>query len=72
MLMHDKIYNGLRFAAEVGIPALVTLVLAVTSIWGLPYGEQIGATIAAIGVFVGAFVGVSRSVYNDVNHNNTK
>lgn len=64
MVMNEKTYNAIRFAAEVGIPALVTLVLAITSIWGLPYGEQIGGTIAAIGTFVGAFVGISRNAYN--------
>lgn len=64
MVMSEKAYKTIRFLAEVGIPALVTLVLAITSIWGLPYGEQIGGTIAAIGTFVGAFVGISRNAYN--------
>ena len=64
MVMSEKAYKTIRFLAEVGIPALVTLVLAITSIWGLQYGEQIGATLAAIGTFIGCFVGVSRSAYN--------
>ena len=67
MQMDSKTFDILRTLAEVGIPALVTLILAVTNIWGLPYGEQIGATVAALGTFLGAFVGISRNTYNKLN-----
>ena len=59
MIMKSETFEKLRFLAEVGIPALATLVLAVSNIWNLPYGQQIGTTIVAIGTFIGALVGIN-------------
>ena len=67
MIMKSETFEKLRFLAEVGFPALATLVLAVSNIWNLPYGQQIGTTIVAIGTFIGALVGISRNAYNDQN-----
>ena len=45
------------------LPALATLVKVVFSIWGIPYGEQISATIVALNTFLGAILGISNATY---------
>jgi len=62
--MTDKTYNTLKYIAQIVLPALGTLYFALSSIWGLPYGEQIVGTITAIDTFLGALLGISSANYN--------
>lgn len=62
--MSDKVYDALKFAAQVVLPALGTLYFALSSIWGLPYGEQVVGTITALDCFLGAVLGISTYQYN--------
>lgn len=59
MKLSNKTYDILKWVALVVIPASATLVLTVGKIWGLPYYDNIGATISAIGLFIAAIIGVS-------------
>lgn len=61
--MNDKVYDVLKFIAQIVLPALATLYFAIASIWGLPYAEQIVGTIAAVDAFLGALLGVSTYFY---------
>lgn len=63
-MMNNKLYDILKYIALIVLPALATLYFALSSIWGLPYGEQIVGTITAIDCFLGALLGISTSVYN--------
>ena len=47
-MMNNKLYDVLKYIALIVLPALATLYFALSSIWGLPYGEQIVGTITAI------------------------
>lgn len=62
--MSDKVYDALKFTAQVVLPALGTLYFALSSIWGLPYGEQVVGTITALDCFLGAVLGISTYQYN--------
>lgn len=62
--MSNKIYDILKFVAQILLPALGTLYFALASIWGLPYGEEIVGTITAIDAFLGAILGISSVNYN--------
>lgn len=62
--MSNKIYDILKFIAQIVLPAIGTLYFALASIWGLPYGEQIVGTITAVDAFLGAILGVSTAAYN--------
>jgi len=62
--MSDKVYDALKFVAQVVLPALGTLYFALSSIWGLPYGEQVVGTITALDCFLGALLGISTYQYN--------
>lgn len=59
MKLSNKTYDILKWVALVVIPASATLVLTVGKIWGLPYYDNIGATISAVGLFIAAIIGVS-------------
>lgn len=62
--MSNKLYDFLKWLAQIVLPAIATLYFALASIWGLPYGEQIVGTITAIDAFLGAILGVSTISYN--------
>ena len=62
--MNNKTYDVLKWVALVVLPALTTLWLTLAKIWGFPYAEAIGATMAAITAFLGALLGVSSVQYN--------
>jgi len=63
-MMSNKAYDVLKFVAQIALPALGTLYFALSSIWGLPYGEQIVGTITAVDAFLGAILGISTAQYN--------
>lgn len=64
MKLNDKVYDILKWIAQYLLPALGTLYFALSTIWGLPYGEQVVGTITAIDAFLGAVLGISSLTYN--------
>lgn len=64
MIMPDKLYNALKWVALVALPAVSALYLTLSGIWGLPYGEQVAGTIAAVDTCLGAFLGISSAKYH--------
>lgn len=63
MKMTNRIYDILKYIALIVLPALGTLYFALSSIWGLPYGEQIVGTITAVDAFLGALLKISKDRY---------
>ena len=61
--MNNKTYDILKWIALVGLPALTALWLTLANIWGFPYAEAIGATMAAVTTFLGAVLGISSIQY---------
>lgn len=64
MLLNNKVYDVMKWITLIGLPASATLYYALSSIWGLPYTEQVMATIVAVNTFFGAVLGVSTYQYN--------
>ena len=64
MVFNDKLYEKLKWIAQYLLPAIGTLYFALSSIWGLPYGEQVVGTITALDAFLGALLGISTANYN--------
>lgn len=62
--MSNKVYNILKWIAQILLPALGTLYFALAGIWKLPYSEAILGTITAIDTFVGVLLGISTINYN--------
>lgn len=65
--MSNKTYDILKYIAQIVLPALGTLYFALSTIWGLPYGEQVVGTITAIDAFLGALLGISTAQYKKEN-----
>lgn len=63
--MSNKMYDVLKWIAQLFLPAAATLYFALANIWGLPYGEEIVGTITAIDAFLGVILGISSKVYYD-------
>lgn len=62
--MSNKVYDVLKWIAQLFLPALGTLYFALASIWGFPYGEEIVGTITAVDAFLGVILGISTAAYN--------
>lgn len=61
--MKNHHYDALKNVALLWIPALATLINTVGMVWGLPYTNEITATITAVGVFLGAGLKISSNNY---------
>jgi hypothetical protein len=64
-MLSNKTYDILKYIAQVVLPALGTLIFALSSIWGFGYGEQVVGTITAIDTFLGALLMISTDQYNN-------
>lgn len=64
MKMSNKVYDVLKFIAQILLPALGTLYFALAKIWGFPYAAEIVGTISAVDAFLGALLGISTMQYN--------
>lgn len=62
--MGNKIYDILKFTAQIILPALATLYFSLAGIWKLPNAEAIVGTITAIDLFLGTLLGISSVKYN--------
>lgn len=63
MIFKNSVYDILKYVSLVVLPAIATLYLTLSNIWGLPYGTEIAATITAIDTLLGALIGVSSERY---------
>lgn len=63
MTLNNKMYDILKYIAQIVLPAIATLYFALSQIWGLPYGEEIVGTITAVDCFLGALLGISTAQY---------
>lgn len=66
--MNNQTYDILKRIALIIIPALATFVNAVGTVWGVPYTNEITATITTFGVFLGAALGLSSKNYKPESH----
>ena len=64
MKMSNKVYDILKYIAQIVIPAVATLYFALAKIWGFPYATEITGTLAAIDAFMGALLQISTNKYN--------
>ena len=63
MKLSNRMYDFLKWLAMFVLPALALLVQSVFSIWQIPFGEQISATIVSVNAFLGACLGISNLSY---------
>lgn len=63
MILSNKVYDTLKWIAQILLPGLGTLYFAISGIWGLPYCEQVVGTLSAITVFISMLLGLSAAKY---------
>ena len=63
MKMSNAAYDVLVYIAQIVLPALGTLYAALSGIWGLPCGEQVVGTIAAVDTCLGTLLKISSAQY---------
>lgn len=61
---NSKVYDVLKFIARY-IGPIVIFLTAIINIWGIPYGEQIIATLAALEALLTKFVSMSKKKYDE-------
>lgn len=60
--MKDRVYDILN-KIQRWLPALGVFYLAISAIWGLPYGDQINATIVAVAALLATTLEVATGQY---------
>lgn len=68
--MSNKLYDILKYVAQIILPACATLYFALAGIWNLPYREEIVGTITAVDAFLGVILGISSANYKKNNEAN--
>lgn len=63
MRINNRTYDIIKFIALLIAP-ICTFIAALVEIWGIPYGPQIVATIAALDTLLGAVVIVLKNIYD--------
>lgn len=59
---YDIINKIQRWLCAAGV-----LYLAISAIWGLPYGDQINQTVVAVATFLATFLEIATSKWNKEN-----
>lgn len=71
MKFSDKTYNFLKWVCLIAVPAVITLISTLGTIYGWDT-TAITATIGAVATFIGALIGVSNANYNKVESDDAK
>jgi hypothetical protein len=63
--MNNKLYDRLKFVAQIFLPALGTLYFALAGIWGFPNADEVVGTIVAVDTFLGVVLQISSTQYGN-------
>lgn len=64
--MNDKTYDIIKNTALIITPVLA-FIASLVSIWNIPHGAEITATLTAIDTLLGAIVIVAKKIYEGKN-----
>lgn len=64
MKLPNKVYDWLKWACLICMPALAYGYSALADVWGLPYATEVPQTINIIAFVLGCLIGVSTLNYN--------
>jgi hypothetical protein len=63
-LITGKLYDYLKYLAQIVLPALGTLYFGLAGIWDLPSAQEVVGTIVVVDTFLGVLLGISQNNYN--------
>ena len=64
LIKNNKLYDVLKWTAQIFLPALAALYFGLANVWGLPYAPQVVGTITTFNAFLGVLLGISTANYN--------
>lgn len=64
-LMSNRLYDTLKYLAQVLLPAVGALYFGLAQIWGLPNAEEVVGTITVVDTFLGVLLKISTDQYNN-------
>lgn len=64
-MLTNRLYDALKFIAQILLPAAGTLYFTLAALWGLPNADQVVGTIVAVDTFLGVLLGLSATSYNN-------
>jgi len=65
--MSNKVYDILKWVSLVALDAIGLFYKTISTIWGLPMGDEVLATCTALSLFIGALIGISSAQYSKKN-----
>lgn len=63
MKLSDSTYDLLKTISIYIVPSIETFWLTISTAWNLPYSQQIGITIGAVGMLIAGCIGMSIREY---------
>jgi hypothetical protein len=67
MILTNRNYDILKWLSLILLPALSVLYLALSQVWGLPYGTEVVGTLAAAALFLATLLGISTNTFKVTN-----
>lgn len=64
---NSRWYDALKWLSLTALDALGLLYSTLAAIWGLPFGDQILKTCAALSLCIGTLIGISSVRYSKLN-----
>lgn len=59
-MITGKLYDYLKWLAQILLPAFGTLYVALAALWDLPKPQEVAGTVLAIDFFLGTMLGISQ------------
>ena len=64
-IKNSKLYDILKYLAQVAIPAVGSLYFALAQIWGIPGGAKLVGTLTVVDTFLGVLLHLNSNAYNN-------
>lgn len=61
--MSNKMYDILKWIAQIVLPAIATFYVTIASLWNLPFPDEISGTVMAVDTLLGAMLIISSENY---------
>ena len=62
--MPNNVYDFLKWAVLIAIPAFGTFYSIMAGVWHLPYANEVGTTCLAVATLLGSLIGIATRNYN--------
>ena len=67
MKLSNKVYDVLKWLSLIALDAVGVFYKTISTVWGLPYGDEVLATFSAFSLLIGTLIGISSVMYNKNN-----